>query len=301
MNYFSSSSIGPIITPKAIKSLIIATSLISIFSAGTQELFDMFGIFPGPQNILSLSWWGLHHWYLWQPLTCLFVRDPADQGLSFSFFTALFFDMYILWVVGTSVMEAIGKKSFLKLYLLGGIAAAVFSLLSMLITGQYEMVSGITPALLTIVVVWAMAFAETEIHLFFLIPFKAKRIVAVVVGALMLIALAHWRLSLFFLYVAAIAIGYGYSLIVWGWRSPFALTQPLDNWLTKIGIAGRRKPPLSDEGKIIDISSYQQPANDDAFVDAMLAKISRYGENSLSWSERRRLQKISEKKMHDKQ
>ena len=272
----------------------------AILSAGMQEVFEMFSIFPGPQNIFSLSWWGLHQWYLWQPLTFLFVQNSSDGGLSFYFVMILFFDMYLLWVLGSALMDMIGKRSFLNMYFLGTIAAGTVSLLSMLVTGRYDMIAGIAPATLIVVTVWTMAFPETEILLFFLIPFKAKRIVIAVVGSMIFMALIYGKFSLFILYVAAVAFGYGYSSFCWGLRGPYPFMKRFDEWLIKVGFAGRQKSPVASSDKIVDITSGQPPQNDDAFVDAMLAKISRHGESSLSWSEKRRLQKISEQKMQDR-
>ena len=52
-----------------------------------------------------------------------------------------------------------------------------------------------------------------------------------------------------------------------------------------------------DESKIVDIKTGKTVLDDEAFIDEMLAKISRYGEKSLSWQERDRMRQISEKKM----
>jgi len=61
-------------------------------------------------------------------------------------------------------------------------------------------------------------------------------------------------------------------------------------------------PKHKVEGKpnVIDMNTGKPLDDDDAFVDAMLAKISKQGENSLSWSERRRLNLISERKMQNR-
>jgi len=310
MSFFYTTSFGPVATPKTIKRLIVAICVTAILSATVQELFDLFNLFPGPQHLLSLSWWGLNQWYLWEPFTFLFIQDSTNGGLTLSFFLLLFFNMYILWVIGTNVIQALSTAAFLRLYFIGGIGAAAITLLTMPLTGQYEMIAGATPALLTIVTVWAMAFPETEVLIFFLIPMKAKWIVSGVSGILLLNALTHWNLSYFVLYLSAIAIGYGYAAIAWGWGSPFPATRSFDDWLTKKGFVIRQrrprwpqrsKGPSNDKSdKIIDITFAQPIQDDDAFVDAMLTKISKYGESALTLSEKRRLQKISEKKMHDK-
>lgn len=307
MNYTTLSSWGPEKTPKIIKSLILITSLVAILSATLQSFFDLFDVFPGPQSYLSLSWWGLSHGYLWQPISFLFIENTVT-GLSFSFFVSLIFHMLILWSIGSAILDIIGSASFLRLYYLGAVLAAGLTLLSMTVTGQYEMITGIAPALLILLTVWSMAFPETEIILFFLIPLKAKWIIAGVIGILLLVSLVNLDLSSFFLYLFAVGIGYFYAVMIHSWYSPFPFTLPFDLLLARIAAFLRRYNPLpkkeakdvkDSEMKIIDLASRRRIDDDDAFVDAMLSKISRRGESSLTRAEKNRLQDISKKKMRD--
>ena len=309
MNYTTLSSWGPEKTPPVIKQLIIITSLIAILSAGMQSIFEQFNLFPGPENYLSLSWWGLNKGYIWQPLSYLFIQQ-SQGGLSFYFFLILLFNLYLLWIIGSSVLQMVGKGPFLRLYFIGGIAVGLLTLFSMEITGQFEMLEGMTPALLILLTVWSMAFPETEIHLFFLIPIKIKWIVASLLGATLLITLSHWELSQLFLYLFSILIGYGYAVMIQGWYSPFPFTLKFDLWLSRLASKIRQIAPFrkkkTEELKtpkvnIVDITSGKPLENDDAFVDAMLAKISKKGEDSLTWSEKRRLQEISKNRMRDGQ
>lgn len=77
--------------------------------------------------------------------------------------------------------------------------------------------------------------------------------------------------------------------------SPFNFTQSFDKAL--IGSFKGKKMT----SKIVDIQTGQQwSSNDDAFIDSMLTKISKHGEASLTPSERRRMQNISERKMKEK-
>lgn len=85
MNYTTLSSWGPEKTPPAVKYLVIFNGIIAVFSASVQSIFDYFSVFPGPQNLLSLSWWGLKNGYVWQPLSFLFVQDSYG-GLSIFFY-----------------------------------------------------------------------------------------------------------------------------------------------------------------------------------------------------------------------
>lgn len=306
MNYTTSSSWGPEKTPATIKYLIIITSVVAILSAGIQSLFEQFSLFPGPQNLLSLSWWGIDQGYIWQPFTYLFIQDVAS-GLSVFFFISLLFSMYLLWTIGSALLQMIDTGPFLRLYLLGGMAAGVIALLSMKLTGQYSTLAGMTAALLILFTVWSMAFPETEILLLFLIPIKIKWIVVSIAAVLLLISLTHLDFASLFLYLSAIAIGYGYAVMVQGWYSPFPFTLKFDMWLSRVAARfrkwmptfGKKKEVKTPKTKIIDFSSGRSMQDDDAFVDAMLEKISKRGENALSWSERKRLNEISKNKMND--
>lgn len=303
MNYTTLSSWGPDKTPPSIKYLVIITGIIAVLSASIQAIFDQFNVFPGPQNLLSLSWWGLKKGYIWQPLSFLFVQE-SDEGLSIFFFISLLFNLYLLWAIGSAILQVIGNGPFLRLYLIGGMACGLLSLLSMLLTGQYEMLMGMGAALLILFTVWSMAFPETEILLFFLIPVKVKWMVVGIIAILLLITLTHFDLTHFVLYLSAILIGYAYAVMVQGWYSPFPFTLRFDMWLSGLAAKVRKWMPFkkkgkevkSTEAKIVDLRG-KPIEDDDAFVDAMLSKISRKGEESLTWTEKRRLQEISKKKM----
>lgn len=309
MNYTTLSSWGPEKTPALIKQLIVITSVICVLSAGAQTIFEQFGLFPGPQNFLSLSWWGMANGFIWQPLTFLFIQESGG-GLSFFFFLTLLFNMYLLWVIGSAIYQMLGKRAFLSLYFIGGITAGLITLFSMKLTGQHTMLVGLTPALLVLFTVWSMAFPETEILLLFIFPVKVKWLTLSLVGILLLISLTHLDFSNLILYLTAVIIGYAYAVMVQGWYSPFPATLKFDMWLARIAskfrqimpsLRRKEKDVKTPEVKIVDIKTAdpRSPLDDDSFVDAMLTKISKRGEDSLSWSEKKRLKEISEKKMRD--
>lgn len=315
MSYSTMPQLGPTKTPAVIKHLMIWTAVIALFSAAIQPIVDQFGLFPGPQNLLSLSWWGLRNLYLWQPFTYLFVQSISSYGITFYFLISLFFNIYLLWVLGTAVVELVGKWAFLRFYFFCGIAAGLICLLCMPLIGQYAVLAGAAPALLALLTVWSMAFPESEVLLFFLIPLKAKWLVTGLMGAIILVSLSQLDFPGLILYVSGIVLGYTYAVIAWGWRGPFSCAQGIDSWLSAVGLRLRRyfrlpqwlhsKKKAGDnvspsQTKIVDIGTGKKLSDDDAFVDEMLAKISKSGERSLSWSERRRMQQISERKMKER-
>jgi membrane associated rhomboid family serine protease len=309
MSYTGLYQWGPGLTPKVIRYLILWTSLITLISALMQSLFYQFSISIGPQEFLGLSWWGLKRWFLWQPITFLFIQTTSSYGISFFFLLTLIFNMYILWVMGSAVVDIVGTKSFLYLYFLSGIVAGLVSLLLMPVIGQYGMLAGPFPAILAVIMVWTMFHPDLEILLFFLIPIKAKWLIAAIIGAILLVTISQWNFIDLIFYCTGIIFGYLYAVIAWEARSPFSFTHPFERWLThwslylKQSLPKRKqteKAPPKQKEKIVAIKT-GKTIDDEAFVDAMLTKISKFGEKSLSWTERRRMQEISDRKMKEKQ
>ncbi len=59
---------------------------------------------------------------------------------------------------------------------------------------------------------------------------------------------------------------------------------------------GKKRQLPYRHSKIYDIKSGEPLLDDDQFMDAMLDQISRYGEESLTPAEKKRMKEISEKK-----
>lgn len=314
MSYSTIPRLGPGSTPGVIKWLIISTAITVLLSAAIQTIFDQFGLSPGPQELLSLSWRGIRNFYIWQPLTFLFVQSSSPYGITFFYLLTLFFNMYLLWVLGSAIAELTGRGPFACFYFFCGAAAGLTSLLLMPITGQYTALASAAPAILALLTIWSMAYPDSEVLFFFLIPLQAKWLVAGLLGVILLVTLSHWDLPGLTLYLSSILIGYGYACAAWGWRSPFSFTHTLDAALAAFGLKLRRTLALphslhknqqtngktSTVTKVVDINTGKAVADDDAFIDEMLAKISKQGEQSLSWNERRRMQQISERKMQER-
>ena len=92
---YSTYHFGPAYTPLIVKRLIIITCLITLTSALLNPIFTKFLEMPGLQEYLSLSWWGLSNFFIWQPFTHLFVQNTALNGVTFFFLIALFFLLLI--------------------------------------------------------------------------------------------------------------------------------------------------------------------------------------------------------------
>lgn len=290
---------GPTSTPSIVRNLIIWTAVTTLSSALVQILFSTFEWGFGPQDYLSLSWWGLKNWYLWQFASFLFIQSLSSYGITFFYLITLFFNMYLLWVIGSQIVEFFGKKSFLKLYLIGGIFAGIFSLLMMPLTGQYSVIAGPTASILALMMVWTMMNPELEILLFFLIPIQAKWLIAGIVGAIILTTVSQGDFVSLSFYIGGILFGYFYGVTALGLKGPFPFSHPFDRFLESLESHWKKREG-SERAKIYDIRTGNTILDDEKFVDTMLAKIAKHGEKSLSRAEKLRLQKISESKQKEK-
>jgi membrane associated rhomboid family serine protease len=292
MRNYTSFKVGPSQTPPLIRKLLFLTATVSIGTAILNPIFEkIFGIF-GPESWLSLSWWGMKHYLWFQPFTSLFVQGTGFDGVSMGWLFALGFNLYLLWVFGTSVHEWVGSRSFFKLYIGSGVFAGLMTLFLMPLFGHWGNLSGAAPATLAILLVWTMMHPEGEIFIFSLIPIQAKLLFVIVAALFGINALLNSDMIRFFHLFFGVLFGYLFALLGWGFALPYDKLKMCDAFLLKWKhkIFGEKK------GKIVSFETGEEMSEDDAFVDAMLKKISQKGEGALSTKERKRLDDISRRK-----
>ncbi len=294
MTYTMPYNFGPLETPKGLKWLIFLTLTVSLITALVDPVYIYFYHFPGLEYLFGLSREGLHQIFLWQPVTYLFVHDIWSGGITLSFLITLGFNMYILWIVGAQICERLGTANFVYFYIISG---AIAGLLSLVATPYNYILVGPWASLLAIFTLWAMLGPDHEVLLFFLIPIKVKWLFVCVTAALLLITLSHLDLSSFILYFIAVLSAYLCGTVRWQLSAPFEFLHPFDRLLYRFNrLIHLKKQDTAT--KIYDLRTGEPMMDDDLFVDTMLTKIAKFGEESLSWSERKRLQEISIKKRH---
>lgn len=293
---------GPNSPPKPVLSILLTTLCFSLLTALLNPFFSYFDL-STPHYLFSLSLSGMKSGYLWQILTFLFLQEGGGNGIHFGYLLGLFFNLAILWFIGTSLCETYGKRSFYWFYIGCGVIGGLCGLLGLALTGTDSLLSGPTPALLALLLAWAMLNPEAEILLFFLIPIKAKWLALGTVGAFLLIYLSQWDLVHFLFYLGGAFSGYLYALTVWDLESPFPWSKQVDTPIRYLGKKIQRlfvKSSTHPKSKIIDIKTGTVlMEEDDAFMDRMLNKIARNGVNSLSAAEKKRMKLISEKKIRE--
>ncbi|MBA3602686.1 MAG: rhomboid family intramembrane serine protease [Parachlamydiaceae bacterium] len=304
MSYTLSQGWGPNTTSRTLTYIIGSIAVISIFSALLDGIFVYYLEMNGTQSFLSLSWKGLTNWYIWQPFSYLFVLPSGNGGLSLYFFIELLFDMYILWIMGSALLARAGAQAFCRFFFSTGVITGLLTLLWMPVLQQYSTLAGPTAPIIAIMMVWTMLHAESELLLFFLIPVKAKWLFLGLLGVFLLTDLSHLNFIHITFILQSVLIGYLYGTMIWGLKGPFTISSKIDNFFINFGnklrslsFMGKSDPMTSDKDtKILDFHNGTPYLDDDAFMDQALEKISKHGERSLTWSERSRMMKISEKK-----
>lgn len=271
--------LAPTSTPRPLKILLLSIFLVSIFSP-----------FIGPYLVLSSS--GIHHLYLWQFISYLFVH-PFPTSLVY-----LIFNLYFLWTLGASLLERLKPPLFFTLYFGSGLAAALSAMIPMFLFHSPLFLAGSSSALYALLMSWILLNPDARLLLFFTISLKGYQILFLLIGINLLIDFSRADLVSPFSDLSATAFGYFFTLIACKARSPFSFLQSFANRLFRIlENMKTTKHKTYIRSKIYDIKSGTPILNDDQFMDAMLARISLYGEENLTQEETKRMQNISNKKV----
>ena len=104
------------------------------------------------------------------------------QVLSYSFlhgsFEHLFFNMLGLWMFGSELEQVWGQKRYVQFYTASVLAAALTQLVVSAVLGSIAPTSGASGGLFGLLLAFAMIFPNRIILLFFVIPMRAKWLVA---------------------------------------------------------------------------------------------------------------------------
>ena len=285
---------GPTFTPKIIKILISIVGGVGIISA----LLYSFG-FVLPQLLLSLS---LPNFMIWQPLTYWMVQN-SNTGISFSFLIGLIFNLYLIWIIGSSIINEIGVNRFLRFCSISTIGIGITALITIKLTGHTLLFAGPEPIIYGLLILWMMLNPELELLLLMTFPVKIKWLVTIFLGIIIVVDFAHGNWPYFIAYLTATGGAYLYCLLACKLQSPFIITHRFDSFFNNIGILlskyRQKKREIKEEtyrkAKIYDFKTGKALLDDEQFMDAMLSKISQHGEKSLTIKEKLRMQKISKR------
>lgn len=284
MNYYDSYSFRAGWATPAIRFLLIGTTAAFFLQVVADQLSG--GVFTA---VFSLSLAGLFKLMLWQPVTYLFLHGGLWH---------LILNMLGLFFFGPETERTLGTRQFLALYFACGILAGLgWLLISGSVAGYCVGASG---AIYGILGAFAGLFPNRPVTLlvFFIVPVTLRaRTLAIALGLISLLSLASQPGQIAYaahlvggvvgyLYgLAAIKTGLGYG--------PFF--QPRQWWNDLRWRWQRRKfKVLSGGNRDWEIDEPEPPSA--AEVDEVLAKISKWGMNSLTTRDREILDRASRRR-----
>lgn len=252
--------------PEAIKWLLIVNAAVFLLqNLLAVPVFQTFGL--RLEEILGLRpAWVVERLWVWQFLTYMFLHGG---------FFHLLFNMFVLWMFGTQIERLWGPTRFLHYYLVCGLGAAALSF----VFNYNSIIIGASGAVLGVLLAFGMLFPNQYIYLWFLVPIRAKYLVAGLAG-----------LELLYLFSApesgiarAAHVGgmlAGYVYLKWGGRSP----------VERLAKRWRRR-----KLKLIDGDAPRVPGSRrvETEIDRILDKISEHGLDSLTNEEARILDEAS--------
>jgi membrane associated rhomboid family serine protease len=251
----------------AVMQLLAAT--IAVYVA--QLLFE-----TSTEWICLFSDWWKRPWEAYRLVTYGFAHDPNDiKHIVFNMFGLVFFGKYI--------EQRYGRSQFLIFYLGAVIfAGLVWSLVAMA-TNSPGVVIGASGAITAIFVVFALCYPHVQVLFMFVIPMPAWVLAMAMVAMDAFGALSRSEGSNV-AYVAHLA-GAMFGLYYYRMGSQHAA-----------GLASRLGGVRLKRGPKLRVHEPEEEEDDlTQKVDAILEKIQAQGQDSLTWSERRLLQKASKK------
>jgi len=213
------------------------------------------------------------HYWLWQPVTYLFLHGSLFHWL---------FNMFILWMFGRELETRWGTADFLKYFFVTGLGAA----LCVLLISPHSTIPtiGSSGSVFGMLVAFAMVFPEAILYLYFVIPVKAWQAAALFAFIEFFAALPGGGAGIArFAHLGGMLTGYLYlrfgGLLSVPWN-PFT---DLRVWLNKI-TRPKPKPPV-ELHELTDELAMK--------VDQILDKILKKGVDSLTSDEKRLMDRYS--------
>lgn len=203
--------------------------------------------------------------YVWQLGSYMFLHGD---------FWHLFFNMLMLFLFGSTLETVWGSRHFLKYYLACGIGAGLFSM----VFSYNNPVVGASGAIFGLYLAYAMVFPNNYVYLYFLIPIKAKHLVAGIAIFQLVMGLSGPSGIAYFAHLGGMATGllfFRSSL-----KGRFRFT------------SGARNKWQSYVDGMRDKKDEQETAN----IDSILDKISAKGYDNLTTTEKRILENYSRKR-----
>ncbi|HZU37982.1 MAG TPA: rhomboid family intramembrane serine protease [Gemmataceae bacterium] len=242
---------------------------------------------------LQLSVPAIAHGQVWRLLTYAFLHASILH---------IVFNMWFLWMFGNELETMYSAKEFLGFYLIAAVFGGLVFLVAEYLTGipgrVFPTVIGASGAVTAVIILYAIHFPYRPIYLFFLLPVPmwALAVFEVAVDSFVFLGGVQTTTAVA-VHLGGAAFGFLYyktglritNLVpdIRGWRD--RLTRP------RLRIYREERPrvaapaPSKPSAAARDVDEHLE-----AQVDAVLEKVARYGQNSLTEHERQLLLRASE-------
>jgi membrane associated rhomboid family serine protease len=174
-NYYRPGGFGFSFFPPVIKNLLIINGVVFFIQIVGQQVgigsgYTFSDVIMKYFSLIPLEGIGSANFYPWQLITYQFMHGG---------FGHIFFNMFSLWMFGMEIENMWGSKKFFYYYIICGVSAGIFHLiLSPILTGLSVPTIGASGAIYGVLIAFGIIFPNRYIFLYFLIPIKAKYLIA---------------------------------------------------------------------------------------------------------------------------
>jgi membrane associated rhomboid family serine protease len=229
------------------------------------------------------------HGQVWRLLTYAFLHDPHR-------FSHILFNMLALWIFGTDMEAVYGRREFLAFYLLSAVAGGLASVAAWTFGLATPFCLGASGATVAVTILFAMHFPTREIYIFGILPMQAWLLAAVMVLADSFGLISGINRGV----AVAVHLG-GAAFAFLYYKSQVRVSGLWPDWRGWWRARTRPRLRVYREEPIYHAPVATLPPGDpdldehlEAKLDAVLEKVARYGQSSLTDSERKVLMRASE-------
>lgn len=242
-----------------------------------------------------------------------FALNPIGYGfqiwqlISYQFmhggFTHILFNMFFLWMFGMEIENLMGSRKFLFFYLLCGLGAGLVQLLiPPLFASALGPTIGASGAVFGVMIAFAMFFPDRYIYIYFLIPVKAKYLIAFLV-VIEFMSVGNQSLIAHFAHIGGALTGFIFILM--DRKNNYNFDKLFNKFKRSSEIRspfGKKRSTIYDydnnvqDAKFYDIDRKDDDSISQEEIDKILDKISQSGYQNLTEREKRILFEASKKK-----
>lgn len=239
----------------------VAVFVLQVLTAGSGVVTGALALGPGL----------IERFHVWRLVTYAFCHDPYSVW-------HIFFNMYVLWLVGRRLESRFGPREFLLFYLTAIVVSGLCYILLELILARPGTVIGASGAVAAAFIVYAILYPHEKWLLFFVFPVEVRWLcIAFIVFDLhpVLLALGGGMTGGNVAHAAHLG-GYLFGYLYYA-----------KNWHLNSAFGGLKMPQLPKRKSHLKVYNPQRDSAEvEARMDEILQKIHDHGEASLTEEER---------------